>query len=47
MKDDGFGEIPASTAGGVLVVTFSPDGLEEWRVEPVQVGWDGLPRPPG
>ena len=30
---------------GILLVSFAADGSLSWRMEPVSIGWDGLPRP--
>ena len=40
---DGF-EGPANDSG-ILFATFVADGSVTWRIEPVTIGWDGLPRP--
>ncbi len=40
---DGFDGAPNRSA--ILFVTFSADGTIAWRMEPVRIGWDGLPRP--
>ncbi len=29
---------------GILLVSFAADGSPSWRMEPVSIGWDGLPR---
>ncbi len=34
----------AANDTGILLVTFAPDGSISWRVEPMRIGWDGLPR---
>lgn len=35
----------AANDSGILLVTFERDGSISWRVEPVSIGWDGLPHP--
>jgi len=40
---DGFEGVANESA--ILFVTFGADGLPGWRMEPVWIGWDGLPRP--
>ena len=34
----------AANESGILLVSFAADGSLSWRLEPVMIGWDGLPR---
>lgn len=40
---DGFEGV--SNESGILLGTFAVDRSISWRIEPVSIGWDGLPRP--
>lgn len=39
---DGFEGV--ANESGILFATFAADGTITWRIEPVAIGWDGLPR---
>ena len=39
---DGFEGVANESA--VLLVSFDEGGVSSWRMEPVEIGWDGLPR---